>query len=176
MLAGFGAAGSHQGFTVLSCKHTKKKKQLSFRINNICNVLNICFRCAISRRSHALGGKPNPKGHRIVFQSGLSLDSSQVLSVLEACRDISLSVSITHGSHRKPAPLSGDCEAICLFCETGSRQTGNVSSSPFPPRDKLKTFYYSESCGFFRKDDSTSTRKLALALSVIISFVKYEVG
>lgn len=42
----------------------------------------------------------------------LSEDFSQVLSVLKACRDISLSVSTTHGSYRKPAPVSAHCEAV----------------------------------------------------------------
>lgn len=43
----------------------------------------------------------------------LSEDFSQVLSVFEACRDISLSVSTTHGPYRKTAPVSGHCWGIC---------------------------------------------------------------
>lgn len=39
--------------------------------------------------------------------------TSQARSLWEACGDSSLSVSTTHSSYRKPAPVSGHCEAIC---------------------------------------------------------------
>lgn len=57
--------------------------------------------------------KPRPKRHCTIFQSALSEDSSHVLSVSEACADISLSVSTPYGSYRKPAPVSAHCEDIC---------------------------------------------------------------
>lgn len=43
---------------------------------------------------------------------------------------------------------------------------------PVPTPAQAKAFYYSKSCGFFQKDDSTNTRKFALSLSIIICFVK----
>lgn len=93
VLAGFGATGGHQSFTALSCNVQTHK----YTFNQFKLWLTFIRHGVTPRRSRELGGIPT-QVDRIICESVLSEDFSQALSVSEACGDISLSASTTHGS------------------------------------------------------------------------------
>lgn len=113
MLAGFGAAGGHQGLTVISWNTQTFLLKHTFNENKLQTAFNISSHCLISCRSHELGDNPTQMDTESSFNQCYQKILARFCQVLEACRDISLSVSTTHGSYRKPAPVSGHCEAIC---------------------------------------------------------------
>lgn len=156
VLAGFGAAGGHQRFTVLTCRERHQQTR---------HVLPDTL-----ARSCKLGGNSDQtdtdtsvsQSYRMIFfifiyfllsrsASQPAKQASQDLFAFKTRPDISLSVSTTHGSNRKLPSVSDHCSIICCSVGAGSRQTGNVSSAPFPPRRRQESLSLSKVLWIFPK-------------------------
>lgn len=164
MLAGIGAAGGHQGFTVFSC-NTHLSYQIQFEKENH-TVINIHLLYMMSCKSPELGDKPK--------WTISSVNQSYQKILARFCQYYSRPVETFPYLFPQHMALTGSRlyfpAIVKPFAVLWDRKQANRKcvKCPIPTPTQAKPFYYSKSCGFFRRDDTTNTRKFSLSPSFCV--------